>query len=282
MALYYITRNGETYGPYDDAALAEHQSTGDILLTDLACLAGDTAWRPLYHVIKPPVTAGDTLKLARDGNEIAELPDSEVFGKIADGEFLRSDHYWKQGFDTWRPLAAFLNEDAKEHVLIERDGKHFGPYGPGEIQSFLENGNLSCADKAWVPGLKRWCTLQDLFDFLGIELQYYIARDDERFGPYSREQIEEYREQGNLSDDDVVEGPGGFEESIGDFVSEDSINLEGGSTSDPLQEIDDDSLAETDDDDSLSDFGDDDALSDDDSGSFFDTLSDLAGDDDDD
>ncbi|MBS0617647.1 MAG: DUF4339 domain-containing protein [Spirochaetes bacterium] len=276
----FIARGNETFGPYNDEQLSQYLSTGEILLTDLCCAEGNETWQPLYRLNKPCVLPQKSYQIARDGAGIGEARTHELIAGVDTQRFLRTDHFWTQGQANWLPLSHLFNEDAKEYVIVERGGAHHGPYGPTQVQEYLEGGQLSCQDRAWVPGLRRWTTIQGLLEFLGIELEYYIERGDQKFGPYSREQLEEYHEAGNLSDGDVVTGTGGYESRGNDFAPEMKSSGSGDMAievdDDPLAEInDDDALAFEGDDDGLSDFGDDDALSDDDD----DALSDDGGDD---
>jgi hypothetical protein len=48
---YYISRNGETYGPYSLADLQRYVASGNILLTDLARSEGMTEWVPMSQVV---------------------------------------------------------------------------------------------------------------------------------------------------------------------------------------------------------------------------------------
>lgn len=270
----YIARNGQTFGPYTDEQMREHLASGAVLLTDICCPEGNETWQPLYRALKPSKLAEGPYKIARNGVEMGEVKRDDLLTGSETRKYERTDHYWTPGLTNWLPLATLLNDDAKEYVIIERNGVQHGPYGPSDVEQYLAGGQLSCQDRAWVPGLARWTALQNLLDFLGVELQYFIIRGDEKFGPYSDEQMTEYHAAGNLGDGDVVTGTGGYE-SGGDAFAP-SADLEDGGDDDLLAEInDDDSLAEMNDDDDLSDSSDDDALSDDDD----DALSDDGGDD---
>lgn len=47
----------------------------------------------------------DALKVARDGEVIAELPKSEVVAGLSSGRFLASDYYLDASSNSWRPLS---------------------------------------------------------------------------------------------------------------------------------------------------------------------------------
>jgi hypothetical protein len=48
---YYISRNGQTYGPYSLADLQRYVASGNVLLTDLARSEGMTDWVPVSQVV---------------------------------------------------------------------------------------------------------------------------------------------------------------------------------------------------------------------------------------
>ena len=48
MSSYYLTRDGRHFGPFSEQELRGMLSSGQATPVDLACVAGDTQWRPLH------------------------------------------------------------------------------------------------------------------------------------------------------------------------------------------------------------------------------------------
>jgi len=251
----YISRHNQVFGPYSMEQITSYLQSGNVLLTDLFCAEGTEKWQPLYRTLKPSKLPDAQYHIARAGARIGEVSLPELISGVEDGRYVRSDHYWRNGQSEWLPLWQLLQQDAKEYVIVERGGVHNGPYGADQVQQYLQNGKLSCHDKAWVPWLPRWVILQDLLDFLGIELEYYIERNGERYGPYNRKQLDEFRESENLGDEDIVTGQGGYESRGSNFGHDPSPDT----LPDPFDEIDD-NLSDEDNDDALATDNTDDGL----------------------
>ena len=48
MTSYYLSRDGRQLGPFTEHELRTMLSSGQALLTDLACVVGDSNWKPLH------------------------------------------------------------------------------------------------------------------------------------------------------------------------------------------------------------------------------------------
>jgi tetratricopeptide (TPR) repeat protein len=80
----YIYKNGQQYGPYDEATVTEWARTGECSLTDLAIREGMKEWHPLWAVI--PDSDG------MSGDLEAEFELFESYGVILDSMTgMRSD-----------------------------------------------------------------------------------------------------------------------------------------------------------------------------------------------
>lgn len=267
----YISRNGATYGPYDENQLSQHLASGLISLRDLACEAGKQQWEPLFLSLKASALPDTQVKIARSGSEIMQGNLGDLYRALNENRVLISDHVWYPGLENWINVSDLIATDSKRYVIVKRGAAEYGPYEAEQIAAFLRTGSVTCQDFAWVPGLMNWVQLQALLDFLGIELEYYIERNGEKYGPYNRKQLQEYREAGNLGDEDVVTADGGYRSRGSNFADDSSSD----GISNPFDEIDDDALSDTSLDDALSVGELDDALADEIDG---DSLSEGVGD----
>jgi hypothetical protein len=69
---YFVTRNGQQYGPYTLADLQRYVASGDIALTDLASSEGMSEPAPVSQII-------GTITVPATQPQIAVLPESEIY-----------------------------------------------------------------------------------------------------------------------------------------------------------------------------------------------------------
>ena len=204
----FIYKNGSSIEFDDKEILRSELENGNITLRDLSSLGEGKPWIPLYRNIRKSPLESYQFSVSRDGEIIGSYDYFELQEKINNKYIYNTDYYWYVGQSDWNPIFQFLNYDAQNFILFNRNDILYGPYNPEEIERFLKNSSLSLYDYCWMEGLEDWILLIHIIKILNINLKYKVKRENEEFGPYTLLDIKDFLYSGNLSPNDLVTGPG--------------------------------------------------------------------------
>ena len=95
----YISKNGQTRGPFTKKELRAAVHSGNVSWDDWAWHKELPEWKPVHAVI--PI-----IHVSRNGQEIAQFDEEkEILSGLRDGTLLMDDCYWCEGMSDWKPLS---------------------------------------------------------------------------------------------------------------------------------------------------------------------------------
>jgi hypothetical protein len=95
----YISKSGETLGPFTKKELRAAVHSGNVSWDDWAWYKELPEWKPVHAVI--PI-----IHVSRNGQEIAQLDEEkEILSGLRDGTLLMDDYYWCEGMSDWKNLS---------------------------------------------------------------------------------------------------------------------------------------------------------------------------------
>ena len=163
--------------------------------------------------------------LRREGMENGPYTLEQVWEFVENGDVTLEDEAWTEGLDDYVTVAdipGFQPEEGVEHpgtapdnmeITIRRDGTEYGPYSPGQVREFVENGEMALDDEAWFEGCGDYVTVGNIPGFSqapqeehhetapGI-MEITIRRDGVEYGPYTSGQIWDFVQIGEMALDD--------------------------------------------------------------------------------
>lgn len=86
------------------------------------------------------------IHIGRGGDQLGEFTEDEVKAKLASGEFLSTDLWWKEGMEEWQPLSSFQVRSSVPSVPVQQTTMEIEPEADGLP---WENKNLGFWARWW-------------------------------------------------------------------------------------------------------------------------------------
>ena len=95
----YVSKNGQTLGPFTKKELRAAVHSENVSWDDWAWHKELPEWKPVRAVIA-------IIHVSRNGQEIAHFEErKEILSGLRDGTLLMDDCYWCEGMSDWNPLS---------------------------------------------------------------------------------------------------------------------------------------------------------------------------------
>ncbi|GHV65480.1 hypothetical protein AGMMS49587_19790 [Spirochaetia bacterium] len=97
----------------------------------------------------------------------------------------------------------YAQADAAEYY-VTADGQSYGPYGLDTLREMAEEGTLTEKTSVWKAGMPAWVRSEAVPEIaaliVSVPQEYYVAVDDQSYGPYGLDILRELVEEGTLTE----------------------------------------------------------------------------------
>jgi hypothetical protein len=170
---HHISRNGETFGPWTVAQIAEKLSTGEIAITDFAWDDSLTEWVSLIEF----ADLKSYLQTRKPAAPPVVPKQNQPSSNVVSGS---SPEPTSSSFASAKVVSASMTEDDAIQWYVTRGQQKFGPFNFFGVVKALQDKSIFEFDYIWKEGMESWVRLAEHEKFAAESIRTLLQDLEEK------------------------------------------------------------------------------------------------------